>query len=164
MSNWKSKTAIEKVAAIKAAWFHGASAAKIAAIAGATSRQAVIGLYHRHKSELIDFPLGAPRRKTNENFSSKKTVNDKTVEIVDPVQKGQTISIHDKDRIATGITMMQFTKNTCKWCVSDDDFIFCGEWTDQLPYCEHHRERSKTIGTLSERMTDEKHLEKYISR
>lgn len=167
MSEWALKSPAEKVDAIKKCWYNGASASKIAALAGAGSRQAIIGIYHRNRADLVDHPLSTPVKSKNKKaktFTQKKIVEDKEIEIVDPVQQGQVISIQDSDRIATGITLMQFTKNTCKWCVSDYDYIFCGEWTDQAPYCEEHRKRSKTIGTLSERMAEEKHLEKYINR
>lgn len=72
MNVWKELSKIEKIEAVKAAWFDGCSSRQIAKAVGAPSRNSIIGMFHRSPEELKRYPLRTVSRRPKMSDEEKR--------------------------------------------------------------------------------------------
>lgn len=162
--HWKSLDTAGKISAIAGIYEPGMSASHIAANFNGATRNAVIGLYHRHADKLDQWPLrdhggySADRpRKAREAKSPTirrsgitglfmGVATPKATETGDtapkPLPTPRTVPHEAK---LCGKPMMMLKAMECRWAVNNaepgETHLFCG-----LPaegsYCAHHKSRS----------------------
>lgn len=145
------------------------SASQIAAMFGVT-RNSVIGLSHRNR-ELFGKKPGPVRKYTPEERKERLRIRDQkrteqrrrereeNAVIVKPdLPKPLTgYKIHtlpyDLARMPHAKTLADLAHYECKWPLnSEGPQLFCAEATgERKSYCDHHHQRSRGEGTISER-------------
>lgn len=182
--NWRDLTTEGRIDAIKAVWEDGMSSTQImeALPYHDVSRNAVIGVMHRHKAKLMGVYLrpfgdngqvrGKPRkpRKSRAKPASElrrvprpqpqpkrrvKVVSPSILfEPVPPKKLPEPVFIAG-ERLTVGRPLYLLGLNECRWAVNDADK---GELhlfcgsPAEGPWCECHRRKSIGIGTRSEQI------------
>lgn len=134
----------------------GATASDIGAKFGA-SRNAVIGLVHRHAElKAVGFKRAPSQRKDSQPTRAKATPSQprhKTVVVsiapeAQPIPEATFSTPH-----VVGVPLLMLTDCRCKWPINDGGpFLFCGEAKQpDRPYCAYHATASLGKGTESER-------------
>lgn len=135
----------------------GATASDIGAKFGA-SRNAVIGLVHRHAElKAVGFKRAPSQRKDSQPTRAKaipskprhKTVVVSVVPETQPIPEATFSMPH-----VVGVPLLMLTDCRCKWPINEGGpFLFCGEVKPQgkAPYCAAHATASVGKGTESER-------------
>lgn len=145
------------------------SASQIAAMYGVT-RNTVIGITDRHR-EMFGKKPGPVRKYTPEERKERLRIRDqkrteqrrrereKNAVIVKPDRpkplpgyKIHTLP-YDLARMPHAKTLADLNHCECKWPLNSDGAqLFCAEETDERKsYCDHHHQRSRGEGTISER-------------
>lgn len=126
--HWKSLDTSGKIKAVKSVWREGMSARQIAAHFNGATKNAVVGMYSRWRTELMNTPLP-----------------DKARPIHRPAASRQEAPVLPDERHGAGRTLMMLARHQCKWPVNEAEpggiHLFCGLPADG-PWCEHHAFRS----------------------
>jgi len=141
-TSWQYITTKQRIEAIKSVWYLGASASDIGAALGIT-RNAVIGMYGRHKAALKDYPLGGGERPAQAKANSQRnqTARQKRKRLKAIVKTASLVKPDDPRYV----TLLE--NNGCKWPVNDRDkdgqHLFCGHprmegTSPDFPYCGRH--------------------------
>lgn len=178
--DWRDLTPEGRVEAIKAVWEDGMSAKQIALALPyhGVSRNAVIGILHRHKAKLTGIHLqpfgsngwvkGQPRkrRKSRAKPASERLPRPAPrprIKVVSPSilfehvpSKPLPESVFVPGECLTvGRPIHLLGLNECRWAVNDADkgelHLFCGAPAEGS-WCECHRRKSIGIGTRSEQI------------
>lgn len=181
--DWRDLTTEGRIDAIKAVWQDGMSAAQIVAALPhyGASRNAVIGVLHRHKSKLAGIHLRAfgdngqvkerkPRKSrvkpASELRHHPRPKAERRIAVVSPsilFDHAPAIPIPEPTPLAIeapeplNLTLLELTGHTCKWPVNDppkgeNGHLFCGhETVDGKPWCSHHARLAYGKGTEGER-------------
>lgn len=157
--------AAARIEAIKKAWEPGMSARDLAAKMGMT-REAIVGMFHRHREKLLPAKLQARpgpqkarthivRSKPAEGRPSRKKVaQDKASggAVASAIQKINRIRAEGLPPmnyvepevpldapVSRQLPLVELTERTCKWPHGTGPFFFCGnEVTDHHAYCPYH--------------------------
>lgn len=156
--------AAARIEAIKAAWEPGMSARDLAAKMGMT-REAIVGMFHRHKEKLLPAKLQArpgPQKARTHTVRSKPAKGRPSRKKADqaPISGATSAAIQKINRIrAEGLPPMNYvepeirtdapvshqlplvelTERTCKWPYGTGPFFFCGHDTEgHHAYCPYH--------------------------
>lgn len=145
------------------------SASQIAAMYGIT-RGSVMGLTHRNRELFGSKPGPKPRytpdeRKERLRIRDQKRTEQRRREREETAGIVKTVNInplpgykihtlpYDLARMPHAKTLADLNHCECKWPLnSDGPQLFCAEETDERKsYCDHHHQRSRGEGTISER-------------
>lgn len=180
---WRTLTTQQRIDAVKAVYRPGMSAAQIAdALPYETSRNAIIGLIHRHGKKIDGIQLRLPPVAINSMARAKKV---KVKAAPKPSRhrtiRGGRVSVNKirglrrpprlpslaierelemPKPVPRRLTLMQLGPRSCRWCVNDPEpgaagHLFCGETTDiGKSYCGYHAALSVGEGTRSEQDAD----------
>lgn len=149
MIHWKELDSQGRIDAIRAVWFPGCSTREIAASLVGTTRNAVIGMYHRFPNSLTDKPLvkrgiidevAAKSRKDRKRRAPVTFLfADKTSKPLPPL-----VEIAFEHRLC-GKPLMMLQSSECRFPVNEasgeDLHLFCALPADGS-YCGHHRQRA----------------------
>jgi len=140
--HWQSLDIPGRIEAIKAVYVPGDSASDIASRLRVT-RNAVIGMYHRHRNKLERQPLGKPcggKRRSALPVWIVPKAEPKPAPV--PIMR-PAIEVRPEP-IVVGRTLMMLQRGQCKWPVNDaakgEEHLFCGERAEGS-YCRHHARR-----------------------
>ncbi len=164
--HWKSLNTAGKISAIAGVYEPGMSASYIAANFQGATRNAIIGLYHRHADKLGQWPLlphgkgshpttrreprpegkGTSIRRSGLTglFMGVATSKPKATERTapKPLPAPRVVSYEAK---LCGKPMMMLQAKDCRWAVNDaepgETHLFCG-LPAETAYCSHHTARS----------------------
>lgn len=167
--NWSSLTTQGRIDAIKAVWQPGMSAAQIAAHFDGVSRNAIIGIFHRHANKVgtmrlnpkgtngqeehrPKLPRAQPRKAKASNNLAWRVQRKLSVVKPEPAIERATFGAPQ----TAGILLTMLDGHRCKWPINDGGpFLFCGEVTkEDRPYCPFHATAAVGQGTESERSAD----------
>lgn len=177
--DWRDLTTEGRIDAIKAVWQDGMSAAQIVAALPyyGVSRNAVIGVLHRHKSKLSGIHLRAfgdngqvkekkPRKSRAKPASElrhhPRPKAERRIAVVSPsilFDRAPAIPLPEPvfvagERHTVGRPIHMLGYGECRWAVNDaakgELHLFCGAPADG-PWCECHRLKSIGKGTEGER-------------
>lgn len=159
---WRTLTTPQKTHLIQSIWRDGISAAEIGEAVGC-SKNSVIGHYNRNGDSLADYQLPMSMIERNRTGNVKESTrirnqyadNHKKPKRV-TIRKTITPSLPVHEIPSTGGVGLYVTlvDNTgCTWPLNDGGpYLFCGHAKfGKYSYCEHHHERSRGRGTISER-------------
>lgn len=167
----------DRIERIKQVYERGMTSAQIAGAVNhqfgdEMTRRAVIGLYYRYPDELMNHPLPkAPSRaKTSDRITGRRERENKakrerrrlariereknpSQESARPAPKPRPVkapAIYDASALLK--RMFELEARECRWPIagSGADTLFCGHEAYGT-YCDHHRQRSTGVGTISER-------------
>lgn len=167
--NWSQLTTQGRIDAIRSVWRPGMSAAQIAAHFDGVSRNAVIGIFHRHAKKIgASMYLGVkgengqekPKRKgksaNNLVWRMKQKPKLRVVKPEPAIERAVFGAPH-----VAGIRLADFNSHRCKWCINDpeqgaNEHLFCGETTNDGPYCAYHSTLAyRPVGRVDERGTEQ---------
>lgn len=145
--HWSDLTKDGRIEAIKAVYEPGMSAGEIAAAIGGVTRNAVIGMYTRHRPLLTDCGLrpfrtcGRSRSPRRERATPKAVFAKRSPAFVPaPIDRSPLPEAH-----LVGRPIAQMSGFQCRWPVNDaapgETHLFCGLPTD-AKYCSHHTSRA----------------------
>lgn len=150
--HWQSLDIEGRIEALKAVYFQGASMGDLAARLGVT-RQAIAGMYNRHRGKLEQQPLRKPYHPGSTKTRAKKPAP--VARVARPVPKPvpkpvpimrPAVEVETESHLA-GVTLMMLQRGQCKWPVLDtepgEEHLFCGR-KSLGSYCNHHKARSTT--------------------
>lgn len=159
---WTKLTNAQKTHLIQSVWRENISSSEIGKAVGC-SRNAIVGHYRRHPVGLERYPLQVSaahkhatgqiaestiiRRQYADNHKKPKRVTvRKTIAPSLPVHE-----IPSTGGVGLYVTLVDNTG--CTWPLNDGGpYLFCGHAKfGKYAYCEHHHERSRGRGTVSER-------------
>lgn len=152
MTNWPSLTIEQKHYLIQSVWREEISATEIAAAIG-VSKGTIIGYYGRNKAALSDTPLSSRKGKQKTNAPRKsraKSPEEKERDRLARMELPKPVSIVPH---VHGLYVLLEDCDGCTWPLNDGGpYLFCGHAKfGKYAYCEHHHERSRGRGTISER-------------
>ena len=139
---WTNLTTSQKTHLIASVWREGISASEIASAIGVT-KNVISGHYSRNRDELALFPLSG-------KAGTKAVAKPKPAPAPKPKKRAKTVRIKPKEY---GLFVMLEDCDGCTWPLNDGGpYLFCGHAKfGKYAYCEHHHERSRGRGTISER-------------
>lgn len=180
--SWNCLTTQGRIEAIKAVWEDGMSSKQLAAALphNGVSRNAVIGILHRHKAKLPGIHLqpfgsngwvkGNPRkpRKSRAKPASELRVSKPAqprprIKVVSPSILFEHVpskplpepAFVPGERMTVGRPIHMLGHGECRWAVNDAEkgelHLFCGAPAEG-PWCECHRRKSIGAGTRSEQI------------
>lgn len=165
MIHWRALDTAGKISAIAGVYEPGMSASHIAANFEGATRNAIIGLYHRHREKLTQWPLLPHGQGSNPTERPRKArAQSKAPAIRRSVITGLFMTpprakpapkpipaplprpVVVRGTLATvGKPMMMLKANECRWAVNDaakDELhLFCSMPTE-ASYCHHHAVRA----------------------
>jgi hypothetical protein len=144
--HWKLLSTAEKIEAVQTVWQPGMSASQIAAHFNGVTRNAVIGLYHRHAAHLADVPLKKPtiavtamvKAKTGKNYTVRtaRPKSDAPDLVPEYIPEPSAHGWH-----GCGKPLMLLEAHQCKWPVNDapvgELHLFCSMPAERS-YCKVH--------------------------
>ncbi len=161
---WTTLSKEQRTHLIQSIWRDGISAAEIGQAVGC-SKNAVIGHYSRHGQSLSDYPLPMSMVERNRTGNIKESTRNRRQYAdnhtkpkntrLPPIKPSQPDlpkhAIPSTAGIGLYVSMMDNTG--CTWPLNDGGpYLFCGHVKfGKYSYCEHHHERSRGRGTISER-------------
>lgn len=145
--HWRDLSAEGRIEAIKTVYEPGMSASEIAARIGGITRNAIIGMYGRHRHLKTECSLRpfrtCTRSRKGEAKPRRKPVNlDALVRFVkpEPVERIDIPEAH-----LCGQPLVRVHKGQCWWPVNEAErnelHLFCGQPTEAT-YCAHHVSRA----------------------
>lgn len=167
----------DRIERIKQVYERGMTSAQIAGAVNhqfgdEMTRRAVIGLYYRYPDDLMNYPLPkspsraktsglATARRERENEAKRerrrlarlereKNPPQGTVRTAPMPRQVDAPAIYDASALLK--RMFELESRECRWPIagSGADTLFCGREASGS-YCDHHRQRSTGVGTISER-------------
>jgi hypothetical protein len=156
--HWKSLNTDGKIEAIKAIWEPKMSASDVAERFENVTRNAIIGLFHRHRDKLNPCVLkgrsgtgldarGLPRKPGARKAKQPKRNKFKQTTVVHykPLYRPAPIRLWDDGVPSVGRPIMDLHGHQCRWPVNnakpDELHLFCG-LPSRGSYCAHHKARS----------------------
>lgn len=151
MTDWSKLGTEGRADAIRAAWEPGIAASGIGAKIGVT-RNAIIGMYTRHRSEFTDYPLQASVTAKSAHRSRMATSKPKSKpapttrpavissnEIA--VRRPESMPAPSEAPEPRNVLLEHLRARQCRWPINDGGpFLFCGNATDAaVNYCPYHR-------------------------
>lgn len=161
--HWQNLSKAQRIETIKSVYVFGDSARAIGARIGIT-RNAIIGMYGRHREDLADYPLGGGtgyRQHTKANRVHKQASGTKSerkprrrMVLADfdnrnPVFKTKPRLLPTNDIVSRDLSLMELEPSDCRWPTNDaakgEEHRFCGH-TRLVGYsfCERHAFRAYT--------------------
>lgn len=162
MIHWQEMNVDERLEVIKLHWDDSISAnelaKKISAEADYTvTRSAIIGLYYRNKTKLVEYPLGGNRNKpltgkAKENAERPRTrktppprpVTTPLPPVAPPIRITELARAYDLTSL--DLTLSELGSDQCHWPVNSppkgEPHLFCGHPVEGGRYCPHHHQRS----------------------
>lgn len=168
---------VERIEQIKRVYERGMTSAQIAGAVNhhfgdEMTRRAVIGLYYRYPDELMNYPLPpapsrarisnkdrARRERENEakrerrrraRIEREKNPSQQPERPAPKPRPAKAPEIYDASALLK--RMFELEARECRWPIAGAgaDTLFCGHEASGT-YCDHHRQRSTGVGTISER-------------
>ncbi len=152
MTNWPALTIEQKLYLIQSVWREDISATEIALAIG-VSKGTIIGYYGRNKAALADTPLSSRKGKQKTNAPRKSRAKSQEDKERDRLARmGLPKPVRHAPHVH-GLYVLLEDCNGCTWPFNDGGpYLFCGHAKfGKYAYCEHHHERSRGRGTISER-------------
>lgn len=149
--NWQALKTAGKIEAVRAVWEPDISAAKIAAHFNGVTRNAIIGLYNRHRDKLADCPLQLPPKNKACLWHERRKAQGRTERAA---KKKVVVRLFDSEPLpkpkapppeARNVPLLDLQARECRFATNDADkgeqHLFCGcstEWNES--YCSYHME------------------------
>lgn len=156
MTHWSTLTTEQRIERMKAHWEPGLPASQWADLAGAPSRNAIIGMLQRHAEALAPCHLTPRTRKDKPSATrsqggkiSKERLRARLRVVDAPVPENVVFGAPH----VAAVDLMMLNGHRCKWPLNEGGpFIFCGEATNEgRSYCAYHATAAVGQGTESER-------------
>lgn len=153
---WSSLSTPDRIAAIRAVWAVNLTMSQIAARIPGCNRNRVAGIYSRYKDQLLDRPLRTKQPGVGAKGSSRANGRVVTHHVWRKPRMApmKPIPPAKYDDTSLKLAMDQLGGRQCRWPTHGPDeigmILFCGHEAEGS-YCTHHKRRSVSRGTESER-------------